>query len=51
MNASADEQVFSDIYDRYWECLFRYVIRTLPDEDDAADVLQELCGSIGQSLW
>lgn len=37
----ADEQLFSDIYDRYWERLFRYVIRILPDEDEAADVLQE----------
>lgn len=38
---TADEQLFSDIYDRYWERLFRYVIRILPDEDDVADVLQE----------
>ncbi|PPL03403.1 RNA polymerase sigma factor [Parapedobacter indicus] len=38
---AADEQLFSDIYDHYWERLFRYVIRILPDEDDVADVLQE----------
>ncbi len=38
---AADEQLFSDIYDRYWERLFRYVIRILPDEDDVADILQE----------
>src|SRR5690554_3208674 len=37
----ADDRLFSDIYDRYWERLFRYVIRILPDEDDVADVLQE----------
>ena len=38
---SVDEEMFSDLYDRYWERLFQYVIRILPDEDDVADVLQE----------
>src|SRR5690606_7320058 len=32
---------FSSIYDTYWEQLFRYVIRILPDENDVADVVQE----------
>lgn len=36
-----DESVFSDTYKQYWQMLFRYVIRILPDEDDVADVVQE----------
>ncbi|WP_257669920.1 RNA polymerase sigma factor [Parapedobacter tibetensis] len=35
------ESSFSAIYDAYWERLFRFVIRILPDEDDVADVVQE----------
>ena len=35
------ESSFSAIYDAYWERLFRFVIRILPDEDDVADVIQE----------
>lgn len=36
-----DEQAFSDLYNEYWEALFKYVIRILPRADEAADVLQE----------
>lgn len=35
------EAAFSAVYDAYWERLFRYVIRILPDEDDVADIVQE----------
>jgi len=35
------EAAFSAVYDAYWEGLFRYVIRILPDEQDVADVVQE----------
>src|SRR5690606_22036688 len=41
MDTLVDEEMFSDLYDGYWERVFQYVIRILPDEDDAADVLQE----------
>lgn len=36
-----DEPLFSEVYDRYWERLFQYVIRILPDADETADVVQE----------
>ena len=36
-----EESSFSTIYDAYWERLFRYVIRILPDENDVADIVQE----------
>lgn len=36
-----DESAFSEVYNAYWESLFKYVIRILPDEDEAADVIQE----------
>lgn len=36
-----EELAFSDIYAQYWQMLFRYVIRILPDKDDVADVTQE----------
>lgn len=39
--AAGDEAAFTQIYNCYWERLFKFVIRILPDEDDAADVLQE----------
>ncbi len=35
------ERIFSELYDTYWEKIFRYVIRILPDEEDVADVVQE----------
>ena len=38
---AGNELVFSDVYNTYWESLFRYVIRILPDEDDVADIIQE----------
>src|SRR5690606_22896985 len=37
----ADESVFSELYHEYWESLFKYVIRILPDQDEVADVVQE----------
>lgn len=35
------EAAFSAVYEAYWERLFRYVIRILPDEQDVSDVVQE----------
>ncbi|GAA4780535.1 RNA polymerase sigma-70 factor [Olivibacter ginsenosidimutans] len=36
-----DESAFSILYHKYWESLFKYVIRILQDEDEVADVIQE----------
>lgn len=36
-----DESLFSEVYNRYWERLFQYVIRILPNADETADVVQE----------
>lgn len=32
---------FEVLYDEYWEKLFKQVIRILPDEDEAVDVVQQ----------
>ncbi|ERJ60408.1 RNA polymerase sigma-70 factor [Sphingobacterium paucimobilis] len=32
---------FETLYDEYWEKLFKQIIRILPDEDDAIDVVQQ----------
>jgi len=39
--AAGDELAFSDFYNRYWEPLFKYVMRILASEDETADVVQE----------
>lgn len=42
---STDEQVVTDdfrrLYNAYWERLFKQMIRILPDEDEAADIVQQ----------
>ncbi|HWV75399.1 MAG TPA: RNA polymerase sigma-70 factor [Pseudosphingobacterium sp.] len=38
---AGSESVFTAIYEQYWASLFKYVIRILPEEDEAADVVQE----------
>ncbi len=44
------EVAFSAVYDAYWERLFRYVIRILPDEQDVADVVQETFIAFWESM-
>lgn len=39
--ANGEKRAFDQLYHRYWEALFRYVVRVLKDEDDTADVLQD----------
>ncbi len=36
-----EREGFSQVYGQYWENLLRYVIRILPNEDEACDVVQE----------
>ena len=36
-----EREDFEVLYDEYWEKLFKQVIRILPDEDDAVDVVQQ----------
>ncbi|UOE47423.1 RNA polymerase sigma-70 factor [Mucilaginibacter sp. SMC90] len=38
---------FDEIYQRYWEALFAYVVRVVDDRDDAKDIVQE----VFVSLW
>lgn len=39
--ADGDEATFSQVYETYWEDLFKYVMRILNDLDETADVVQE----------
>jgi RNA polymerase sigma-70 factor (family 1) len=41
-----DHKAFSEIYERYWALLFRHARRMLKDEEQAADLLQDLFTSI-----
>jgi len=36
-----EREGFSYVYEQYWETILQYVIRILPDEDEACDVVQE----------
>jgi len=36
-----EREGFAQLYEQYWETLLKYVIRILPDEDEACDVVQE----------
>ncbi|RKE55411.1 RNA polymerase sigma factor [Sphingobacterium detergens] len=39
---SVDEREgFSDVYEQYWEDILRYVMRIIPDESEACDIVQE----------
>ncbi|MES2458867.1 MAG: RNA polymerase sigma-70 factor [Bacteroidota bacterium] len=37
-----DHAAFAEIYDRYWQPMFIYALKRLRDEDQAADVIQDL---------
>jgi len=39
--ADGDEATFSQVYETYWEDLFKYVMRILNDLDETADIVQE----------
>ncbi|MGJ1536295.1 RNA polymerase sigma factor [Sphingobacterium multivorum] len=39
--ADGDEAIFSQVYESYWEDLFKYVMRILNDLDETADIVQE----------
>ncbi len=41
------EGAFAEIYDRYWELLFRHALRILQDQDHAQDMVQDTF----TSLW
>lgn len=36
-----EREGFAQLYEQFWETLLKYVIRILPDEDEACDVVQE----------
>ncbi len=36
-----NELALTELYDRYWESLFLYVVKVLKDQDEASDVVQE----------
>lgn len=38
---ASERDDFESLYDEYWEKLFKQIIRILPDEDDAIDVVQQ----------
>lgn len=42
-----DKRAFDQIYDRYWEKLFLFLVKVIKNEDDAQDLVQE----IFVSLW
>ncbi|MBC6112800.1 RNA polymerase sigma factor [Pedobacter fastidiosus] len=37
-----DHAAFTEIYDRYWQPMFIYALKRLRDEDQAADIIQDL---------
>lgn len=39
--SARDELEFEAVYNQYWESIFKYVIRIVSDEEEAADVVQE----------
>jgi RNA polymerase sigma-70 factor, ECF subfamily len=39
--ADDDRQVFSELFDAYYEPLVRYCIRVVPDQDEAEEIVQE----------
>ncbi len=41
-----DHSAFNEIYERYWAVLFRHARRMLKDEDQAADLIQDLFTAI-----
>lgn len=41
-----DETAFTELFDRYWERLFIYVLKATKSHDDAQDIVQELFLSI-----
>lgn len=44
--SNEDHYAFSEIYERYWAVLFRHARRMLKDEDQAADLIQDLFAAI-----
>jgi RNA polymerase sigma-70 factor (ECF subfamily) len=38
---AGDERAFAEIYDRYWELLFRHALRILQDKSHAQDMVQD----------
>lgn len=39
--SSGDDKAFSELYDRYWEPLFGYVMHVLQDKEDSMDIVQD----------
>lgn len=44
---SGDDSAFAELYERYWELIFRHILKMLGDKDDTKDLTQE----IFTSLW
>lgn len=44
---AGDEDAFAEIYERYWELLFRHALRILQDQNHAQDMVQDTF----TSLW
>lgn len=44
---SGNDLAFAEVYERYWELVFRYVLKMLGDKDDTKDLVQE----IFTNLW
>ncbi|EDM34880.1 putative ECF-type RNA polymerase sigma factor [Pedobacter sp. BAL39] len=42
----ADEQAFTEIYNRNWKLIYAHVYKMLRDEDEAKDVVQEVFGNL-----
>ena len=43
-----NDAALAELYDRYWEAIFTYVIKVLKDEQEASDIVQETFIAIWQ---
>ena len=39
---SGDDSAFAELYERYWELIFRHILKMLGDKDDTKDLTQEI---------
>lgn len=39
---SGDDSAFAELYERYWELIFRHILKMLRDKDDTKDLTQEI---------
>lgn len=43
---SGNDLAFAELYDRYWELMFRHVLKMLGDKDDTKDLVQEVFANL-----